>query len=102
MFVFYVKVVNNKILILIQDDGQHMALASSDNLIQVLASNHLDKPGVVFNGHTEIIRSIDLSHNCKYLISASNDKTCKIWSLNKPNELLLDIKSIKSNDSVVS
>jgi WD40 repeat protein len=85
-----------------KDDGQHLALVSSDNLIQVLASNHLDKQGVVFNGHTETIRSIDLSHNCKYLISASNDKTCKIWSLTKPNELLLDIQSIKSNDSAVS
>ena len=70
-------------------------------MIQYLNSNHLDKPGPVFNGHSDLIKSIDLSHDCLYLLSASSDKTCKLWSLKKPFDMLFDIKSLKMKNSDV-
>lgn len=33
------------------------------------------------------------------MLSASDDKSTKLWSLKKPMELLIDIKSIKLSDS---
>lgn len=83
------------------DDGQHLAVASADNVIQYLDSNALDKPGPVFNCHKDIVRSIDLSHDCKYLLSTGDDKTCKLWSLKKTNEILIDMNGIKISDSRV-
>ena len=84
------------------DDGQNLALVSNDNLVQYLSSNQLEKPGFAFNNHTEKVNSIDISHDCKLLLSASEDKTCKLWSLKKNSELVLDIQSIKISDSNVS
>jgi WD40 repeat protein len=75
---------------------------SNDNVIQYLNSNQLDKLGVVFNGHLETIKSIDLSHDCTYLLSASSDKTCKLWSLKKPFDMLFDIQSLKIKNADVS
>ena len=83
------------------DDGQNLAMVSSDNVVQYLSSVQLDRSGAVFNGHTDNIRSIDLSHDCTYLISASDDKTCKLWSLKKPFDLLFDIQSLKIKNSEV-
>ena len=70
-------------------------------MIQYLNASNLDKPGPVFSGHKESIRSIDISHDCKYLLSTSDDKTCKLWSLKNPNDILLDLQTIKLNDSKV-
>ena len=83
------------------DDGQNLAVATADNIIQYLTATNLEKPGFVFNGHAEIVRSIDLSHDCKYLFSTSDDKTCKLWSLKKPTDPLIDIRSIKISESQV-
>jgi WD40 repeat protein len=60
----------------------------------------LDKPFLAYNNHTERINSIDISHDCKMLLSSSSDKTCKLWSTKK-NELLLDIQSIKETEKKV-
>lgn len=68
-------------------------------MIQYIPSNDLEKRVQVFNGHSETIRSIDISHDGKLLLSASDDKSTKLWSLKKPMELLIDIKSIKLSDS---
>ena len=83
------------------DDGQNLAVATADNIVQYLAASNLDKPGLVFNAHTDIVRSIDLSHDCKYLLSTGDDKTCKLWSLKKPTDPLIDISSIKISESQV-
>lgn len=85
----------------LKDDGQNLALVSYDNVIQYLSSNNVEKPGQIFNGHNGTIRSVDISHDGKLLISASDDKTCKIWSLKKPLELLMDIQSLKITESTV-
>ena len=82
-------------------DGQNLALACADNVIQYLSTNTLDKPGTVFNCHRDIVRSIDVSHDCKYLLSTSDDKTCKLWSVKKSNELLIDVSSLKTSNSQV-
>jgi WD40 repeat protein len=48
--------------------------------------------------HTNLIRSIQVNENCNKLISASNDKTIKIWNL-ETGECL---KSLKKHQSSVS
>ena len=84
------------------DDGQNLAIGSGDNSIQYISVNNLDKPGLIYNCHKDIIRSIDISHDCKYLLSSSDDKTCKLWSLKNSNDLLIDISTIKTSGSQVS
>lgn len=59
----------------------------------------MEKTVQVFNGHNETIRSVDISHDGNLLLSASDDKSAKLWSLKKPMDLLIDIKSIKLSDS---
>ncbi|CAF0884268.1 unnamed protein product [Brachionus calyciflorus] len=81
------------------DDGQYLALASNDNLIQYIPSNNLEKVVQVYNGHNETIKSIDISHDGKLLLSSGDDKTCKLWSLKKPMDLLIDIKSLKLTET---
>ena len=98
---FIKKTYYNILLILFLDDAQNLAVVSSDNVVQYLNSNHLDKAGAVYNGHCENIRSIDLSHDCTYLLTASDDKTCKLWSLKKPFELIFDLQSLKIKNSEV-
>lgn len=82
-----------------QDDGQNLAIASNDNLIQYLPANQLDKLTFSFRNHKEKINTIDISHDCRLLLSASEDRTCKLWSLKKTVEpLLLDISSLKMKE----
>ncbi len=83
------------------DDGSHLAVSTSDNVIQYLNSSNLDKPGPVFNVHKNIVRSIDVSHDCKYLLSTGEDRTCKLWSVKKSNGLLIDIAALKMANSQV-
>lgn len=82
-------------------DGQNLSISSADNIVQYLSVNNIEKPGLVFNIHKETIRSIDLSRDCKYLLTASEDKTCKLWSVKKTNDLLIDIRSVKKSDNKV-
>ena len=60
-------------------------------MVNCLYADNLDKNSIIFNGHKDYLRAIDISHDGKYLISAGNDKTCKLWHLRKPNDLLLDL-----------
>ncbi len=62
-------------------DGQNLCVSSADNIVQYLSVSSIDKPGPVFNTHKESVRSIDLSRDCKYLLTASDDKTCKVCSI---------------------
>lgn len=81
------------------NNGQNFVYSSSDNLIQYCSSALPDKPSLSFNLHQDTIRSIDISHNGKFLLSASNDKTCKLWSLKQSGKLLIDIKSLDTTKS---
>ena len=60
-------------------------------MVQCLYADNIEKNSIIFNGHRDFIRAVDISHDGKYLISTGNDKTCKIWHLRKPNDLLLDL-----------
>ena len=82
------------------DDGRILASGQGDNMIQCLNADNLEKNSIVFNGHKDYLRAIDISHDGKYLISASNDRTCKLWSLRKPNDLLLDLPKQLTNSSI--
>ena len=59
-------------------DGQNLCVSSADYIVQYLSVSGIDKPGPVFNTHKENVRSIDLSRDCNYLLTASDDKTCKV------------------------
>lgn len=89
------------VLMKYSSDGQNLCLSSADNIVQWLTVNNLEKPGPVFNTHKETVRSIDISHDCKYLLTASEDKTCKLWSVKKTNDLIIDIRSLKTSDNKV-
>jgi hypothetical protein len=55
-------------------------------------------PSKTFNDHKEEITAITISKDNKYLISASNDKTIKIWNIRNRKCL----KTIEENDYVQS
>jgi WD40 repeat protein len=56
------------------------------------------QPSKTFNDHKEEITAITISKDNKYLISASNDKTIKIWNIRNRKCL----KTIEENDYVQS
>ncbi len=55
-------------------------VAGADTKIKLLnlVSGQIVK---TFDGHTDIINSIAISKNYKYLLSGSNDKTARLWDL---------------------
>lgn len=75
------------------NDGAHFALSSSDNVVQYVSASNLDKTVAAFSSHTDVIRSVDVSHDGRWLVSAGDDRTCKIWSLKGAHKLMLDVKS---------
>lgn len=77
-------------------------MTSTDCVVEILNSNDLNKKGTCLIGHKDLIRSIDMSHDGSLLLSCGNDRTCKLWSLRKPNELLYDIGSLNAFKSASS
>lgn len=76
-----------------------MFFSSTDHVIQQFSSNFTNPTKKnVFSTHSEPITSIDISHDGLYLLSSSEDKSCKLWSLKSSNNII-DIKSIKKSDS---
>ena len=65
-------------------------------LIMISAEFYGQKPELIVPvGHTDKINSIRLTDDGKFMISASDDKTCKIWDVSS-GKLLRTIKGDQS------
>jgi len=73
-------------------DGAHVFSASLENTIrkwQARATTDSEEELVVFRGHTSGVRSLCLSRDECYLVSASEDYSVRIWDL-KTNQSVGD------------
>ena len=63
-------------------DGQQIILGSWNGRIFLydVEGKRTRKGRLSFKGHNEIVRSVDISPDGKYLLSSSNDHTLKLWS----------------------
>ncbi|KAJ3177508.1 hypothetical protein HDU85_005878 [Gaertneriomyces sp. JEL0708] len=64
--------------------GNVLASGSPDKIVRIWDYNS-SKPVVRLTGHSEPIRSLLLSHDGRWVLSASSDATIKLWSLAMPH-----------------
>ncbi len=80
-FVWRIKVLNENIINIFQTiDADLIATASFDKTVKIWEW----KSGSLvasLEGHTEIVRSLEIIEEHFFLISASDDRTIKIWKL---------------------
>ncbi|XP_038626538.1 WD repeat-containing protein 27 [Tachyglossus aculeatus] len=61
-------------------DGQRLACGLANQSLLVFDSN-ISKTPAVFSGHDGAVTSVGWSHDRKWLVSASEDRTLRIWSV---------------------
>ncbi|XP_009864079.1 PREDICTED: WD repeat-containing protein 27, partial [Apaloderma vittatum] len=61
-------------------DGEMLACGLADKTVLILNSN-LTNTCNVFSGHDGAINSVGWSHDKKWLVSASEDRTLRVWSV---------------------
>uniref|UniRef100_A0A8C8SVU9 WD repeat domain 27 n=1 Tax=Pelusios castaneus TaxID=367368 RepID=A0A8C8SVU9_9SAUR len=61
-------------------DGELLACGLADKSLLIFNSNLRGTPAV-FSGHNGAINSVGWSHDKKWLVSASEDRTLRIWSI---------------------
>uniref|UniRef100_A0A8C6ZE69 WD repeat domain 27 n=1 Tax=Nothoprocta perdicaria TaxID=30464 RepID=A0A8C6ZE69_NOTPE len=84
---FLLSKINKKGLLL--GDGELLACGLADKSVLVFDSNLTDTRAV-FSGHDGAVNSVGWSHDKKWLVSASEDQTLRIWSVcNKEPALLV-------------
>ncbi|NXL64235.1 WDR27 protein, partial [Chordeiles acutipennis] len=66
-------------------DGEMLACGLSDKTVLIFNSNLTDTHNV-FSGHDGAVNSVGWSHDKKWLVSASEDRNLRVWSVcnNKP------------------
>ncbi|XP_009073546.1 PREDICTED: WD repeat-containing protein 27 [Acanthisitta chloris] len=70
-------------------DGKMLACGLADSTVRILSSNLTDMYNV-FTGHDSAVNSVGWSHDKKWLVSASEDRTLRVWSVcNKEPALIL-------------
>ncbi|NXA10928.1 WDR27 protein, partial [Sapayoa aenigma] len=70
-------------------DGEMLACGLGDKTVLILNSNLTDTSSV-FSGHDGAVNSVGWSHDKKWLVSASEDRTLRVWSVcNKEPALIL-------------
>ncbi|NXE19136.1 WDR27 protein, partial [Ardeotis kori] len=70
-------------------DGEKLACGLADKTVQIFSSNLTDTCNV-FSGHDGAVNSVGWSHDKKWLVSASEDRTVRVWSVcnNEPALIL--------------
>ncbi|NXP36025.1 WDR27 protein, partial [Leiothrix lutea] len=71
--------VNHQMLFFI-GDGELLACGQADKTVLIFSSNLTDMHNV-FSGHDGAINSVGWSHDRKWLVSASEDRTLRVWSV---------------------
>ncbi|NXA61178.1 WDR27 protein, partial [Mohoua ochrocephala] len=70
-------------------DGELLACGLADKTVLIFNSNLTDVHNV-FSGHDGAVNSVGWSHDKKWLVSASEDRTLRVWSVwNKEPALIL-------------
>ncbi|NXO39490.1 WDR27 protein, partial [Locustella ochotensis] len=70
-------------------DGELLACGQADKTVLIFNSNLTDVHNV-FSGHDGAVNSVGWSHDRKWLVSASEDRTLRVWSVcNKKPALIL-------------
>ncbi|XP_051667099.1 WD repeat-containing protein 27 isoform X2 [Manacus candei] len=70
-------------------DGEMLACGLADKTVLIFNSNLTDTYNV-FSGHDGAVNSVGWSHNKKWLVSASEDRTLRVWSVcNKEPALIM-------------
>uniref|UniRef100_A0A8C0F3I7 WD repeat domain 27 n=1 Tax=Bubo bubo TaxID=30461 RepID=A0A8C0F3I7_BUBBB len=70
-------------------DGEMLACGLADKTVLIFSSNLTDTYNV-FSGHDGALNSVGWSHDKKWLVSASEDRTLRVWSVcnNEPALIL--------------
>ncbi|PKU47741.1 wd repeat-containing protein 27 [Limosa lapponica baueri] len=69
-------------------DGEMLACGLADKAVLIFNSNLTDTCNV-FSGHDGAVNSVGWSHNKKWLVSASEDRTLRVWSVCKNEPVLI-------------
>ncbi|KAK2531470.1 Wdr27 [Columba guinea] len=70
-------------------DGEKLACGLADKTVVIFSSNLTDTHNV-FSGHDGAVNSVGWSHDKKFLVSASEDRTLRVWSVcNNESALIL-------------
>ncbi|XP_065488148.1 WD repeat-containing protein 27 [Caloenas nicobarica] len=70
-------------------DGEMLACGLADKTVLIFNSNLTDTRNV-FSGHDGAVNSVGWSHDKKFLVSASEDRTLRVWSVcNNESALIL-------------
>ncbi|XP_064014529.1 WD repeat-containing protein 27 [Pogoniulus pusillus] len=69
-------------------DGEKLACGLADKTVLVFDSNLTDTCNV-FSGHNGAVNSVGWSHDKKWLVSASEDRTLRLWSVHSNEPALI-------------
>ncbi|OPJ72792.1 WD repeat-containing protein 27 [Patagioenas fasciata monilis] len=69
-------------------DGEKLACGLADKTVLIFSSNLTDIHNV-FSGHDGAVNSVGWSHDKKFLVSASEDRTLRVWSVCNNESVLI-------------